>query len=431
MLSLKNNFLPGANQTGWSLRITFWGAIPVGILLFSYIVVQTAHPGLKPVGYKGLRFAKQLNSSPTGEKPQSKLWFHDRSWWGILWSQDFSSFTIHRLNDDDQTWRDTGVAVDPRPGSKCDVLWDGHYLYVASHGYFKRGNLADRESSARLYRYRYQPIEKSYRLDTGFPTMINNHISESLVIDKDSTGQLWVTWPFQGHIMMNRSLDEDRSWGEPFFLPAQKDELDPETIASLVAFDGNVGVMWSDQLSNTVYFSIHPDSAPDQQWLNREIALHIPGKEMADDHIHLKTHRGIVWAVTKTSLTEPNDPLIVLLKRTPQGFWQHYTVGKVKDRQTRPILLIDKDNEFLYIITSAIQNHLSGVFLNKSFMHDIHFQPGPGQSLILDYYANVINNPSGSKHNIDRNTGLLILASDMQTSTYFHNYITGESLARY
>ena len=430
MLSLKNKYLPGADQTGWSLRIFLWGAIPVGFLLFSYIVVQTAHPGLQPAGYKGLRFDKQLNSSPTGEKPQNKLWFHDGSWWGILWSQN-KSFTIHRLNDDDQTWKDTGVAADPRSDSKCDVLWDGNYLYVASHCYYKRGKLADKQSSARLYRYRYQPIEKSYRLDTGFPTLINNHASESLVLDKDSTGQLWITWPFQGHIMMNRSLDDDRSWGEPFSLPAQKDELDPETIASLVAFDGNVGVMWSDQLSHTIYFSVHPDSAHDRQWQNREIALHIPGKEMADDHIHLKTYQGIVWAVTKTSLTDPNDPLIVLLKRTPQGFWQHYTIGKVEDRQTRPILLIDKDNESLYVITSAIQNHLSGVFVNKSFMHDIHFQPGPGQPFILDYYADIINNPSSSKHNIDRNTGLLVLASDMQRLTYFHNYIAGETLAHY
>ncbi|MBD3376182.1 hypothetical protein GF406_14190 [candidate division KSB1 bacterium] len=430
MLSLKHKYLPGANQTGWSLRMLLWGPIPFGMLLFSYIVVQTAHPGLHPVGYKGLKFDKQLSSSPTGEKPQSKLWFHDRSWWGLLWSQNMERFTIHRLNNDYQTWKDTGVAADPRTDSKCDVLWDGRYLYVASHCYFKRGKLADKQSGARLYRYRYHSTEKYYQLDPGFPAVINTHASESLVLDKDSTGQLWITWPFQGHIMMNRSLDDDRSWGEPFNLPAQKNELDPETISSLIAFDGNIGVMWSDQLSNTVYFSVHPDSAHDRLWQEREVALHIPGKEMADDHIHLKTHQGMVWAVTKTSLTDPKDPLIVLLKRMPQGLWQHYTVGKVEDRQTRPILLIDKDNECLYVITSAIQNHISGVFVNKSFIHDIHFQSGPGQSLIMDYDAKIINNPSSSKHNIDWNTGLLILASDMQTCTYLHNYVTGEILAQ-
>ena len=45
-----------------------------------------------------------------------------------------------------------------------------------------------------LYRFSYSSSTKTYTLDTGFPVQINNMRTETLVIDKDSTGKLWATW---------------------------------------------------------------------------------------------------------------------------------------------------------------------------------------------------------------------------------------------
>ena len=45
-------------------------------------------------------------TAPTAEKPQSKLWFHDGTWWGMLVRPSKAGggkFTIHRLDLATQT----------------------------------------------------------------------------------------------------------------------------------------------------------------------------------------------------------------------------------------------------------------------------------------------------------------------------------------
>jgi len=95
----------------------------------------TPAPGPTPIpdGYKDQSYSPV--SAPTGEKPQSKLWFNDGYWWGSLFNSGTEEFRIHRLNWATQTWTDTGVALDDRPSTRADVLWDGGAgkLYVASH----------------------------------------------------------------------------------------------------------------------------------------------------------------------------------------------------------------------------------------------------------------------------------------------------------
>ena len=45
-----------------------------------------------------------------------------------------------------------------------------------------------------MYRYSYSPTARTFTLDAGFPSLINDFSSESLTIDKDSTGTIWATW---------------------------------------------------------------------------------------------------------------------------------------------------------------------------------------------------------------------------------------------
>jgi hypothetical protein len=62
-------------------------------------------------------------SAPTGEKPQSKLWFNDGSWWESSGAspQDLRHLPVNWSTD---AWTDTGVGVDPER-SRADALWDG------------------------------------------------------------------------------------------------------------------------------------------------------------------------------------------------------------------------------------------------------------------------------------------------------------------
>ncbi len=73
------------------------------------------------------------NSTPTGEKPESKLWWNDGFWWANLCNDVAQEHHIYRLDVASQSWMDTGTVLDDHPRTKADTLWDetNQKLYVA------------------------------------------------------------------------------------------------------------------------------------------------------------------------------------------------------------------------------------------------------------------------------------------------------------
>ena len=134
---------------------------------------------------------------------------------GLKWDRSIPSYRIHQFDTDTQSWTSVGPNLDGRPRSSADVLWDGTNLYITV-----RAKLSHRDGDGpevgRIYRFSYNGI--SYTLDGGFPVQINDLRSDSLVLTKDSTGQLWVTWIEGANVMINRSLTDDFTWGTPFVL---------------------------------------------------------------------------------------------------------------------------------------------------------------------------------------------------------------------
>jgi hypothetical protein len=55
---------------------------------------------------------------PTAAKTQSKLWFNDGLWWGILFDLSSEEFHIYRYDLTEDTWKDTGILVDGRNTSR-------------------------------------------------------------------------------------------------------------------------------------------------------------------------------------------------------------------------------------------------------------------------------------------------------------------------
>ena len=103
----------------------------------------------------------------------------------MLWSPGARAHGIFRLNTANQTWVDTDTAVDPRAKSRCDCLWDGARLYIASHqqtsGTGASGHPSSSIATATCRR------RSATRVDPGFPVEIANTSTESLVIDEDSS----------------------------------------------------------------------------------------------------------------------------------------------------------------------------------------------------------------------------------------------------
>ena len=405
--------------------------IVLSFLLFSSSIMLAQSEPVE-VGYRTLDFGNHVLSEPTGEKPESKLWWNDGYWWGSLWDPDSRDYEIHRFELDDQEWISTNTTLDTRGETLADALWDGSKLYIASHFFTSDnpGTTSD-ANSAKLYRYSYNPSNKTYSQDAGFPVQINQSKSETLVLAKDSAGKLWITWTQNGDVMINCSDGNDLNWGTPFKLPAQDRDVADDDISSVIAFDGSkIGIMWSNQDRKKMHFAVHLDSDSANVWQDEETVLHEPGLgNIADDHINMATacdNSGNIYAVTKTSLgQDEDDPLTMVLHREPDGDWHDYEYGTVEYGLTRAVLLIDDENQQLYVFAASnnVSNQQDAIYYKVTDLDDINFESGLGTPFILSDDDQQVNNPTSTKQCINGQTGLLVLASDKSERTYLHNYL--------
>jgi hypothetical protein len=372
-------------------------------------------------------------SAPTAEKPQSKLWFNDGSWWGILWSRTNKDYEVYRFNWSTDTWTSSGVLVDARNRSRADVLWDGSHLFVVTHQ--KEGTTGG-DLGVKVLRYSYNANSKIYSLDAGFPVIVATGAIEAGVLDKDTTGTLWVTYTYTNggggrSVYVTHSTINDTTWTTPYVVPVSgANNLSSDDISALVAYDGRIGVMWSNQSAHTMYFASHADGAADNAW---SLNPALQGPNYADDHINLKSLQadasGKVWAAVKTSLNdvEPptsSQPLILLLILDDTGSWQRRTFGRVSDNHTRPIVLIDDENREVYVFAVAPCCSGGVIYYKQTSMDNPSFPSGVGTPFIQLSTDPVMTNPTSTKQTLNSTTGLLVEAADDHSRFYAHNKLT-------
>ncbi len=417
----------------------------ISILAFT-APAASADPG--DIGYQDQSWTGFTASvAPSGTKPESKLWFNDGLWWANMYDTASGDFHIFKLDTATQAWVNTGVLTDERPNTMSDVLWDGTKLYIASHVFQDSASTTGFQS--RLYRYSYTAATDTYTLDAGFGSSfvsINNVKMETLVIDKDSTGQLWATWtegnPKQTWVnrtVCNPTPCDDAVWGTPFQLSTSS--LDLDDISSVVAFgtagDGKIGVMWSDQdvaarVNDRMYFAWHSDGDDvDTNWTT-EVAL--SGTNSADDHINLKADSsGRVFAATKTSLGSVGATLNYLLVRTADGAWVTHRFGLYQDHHTRAIVVLDTTNNLIRMF--ATQSDTGGTIYEKTLAMSSADTVGAdfdltnlGTPRIRDASALKMNNATSTKQSVSSSTGLVVLATNKKTDVtpqikdYWHAY---------
>lgn len=380
-------------------------------------------------GLRGLSFSAPdawgQPRSPTGQKPQSKLWFNDGYWWGSLYDRSTSQYHIHRYSRSARTWQDTGTLTDSREDSRADILWDGTHLYVAS----APTSSAPGTARARVLRFSYDPASRTYALDGGFPVTIAEGGMEALVLAKDTTGKLWVTYTQDEQVYVNRTLEDDLTWGEPFIVPTRGAGVTSDDISAVVAFGTKIGVMWSNQRDGAFYFATHRDGEPDDAWKS---GLAVKRPNIADDHLSLKVGPdGRVYAAVKTSLDEAQDkdldaPLVLLLTRGHDGSWGSQVVSRVRDGQTRPIVQIDEASRSLYVFATAPCCEGGAIYYKKANLKDTFFRKGPGVPFIQSTTDAYIDDAVSTKQNIVGGMGLVVLASDLNSGYYLHNSFESE-----
>ncbi|MEA5456674.1 PKD domain-containing protein [Sinomonas sp. JGH33] len=415
-----------------------------GVLGLSGIAQAATTYGIPSFTYSG------VSNPPTSDKPQSKLWWNDGSWWADLWASG-SGWHIYRLDRGTETWVDTGVLNDPRGSTLADVLWDGSHLYIASHVVTVSTNEAPVAAvpgdPALLYRYSYS--NGTYTLDSGFPAAISNNSSESMTIDEDSTGAIWATWTqvsgnstsgFTNTVYANYSAPGGAGWATPFVLPVSNPNPSPDDISGIVAFGKNkLGVMWSDQLAGTVWWAWRTDGTnptASSSW-NFQPALKGQNQALADDHLNLKQLQadsaGRVFAAVKTSLNDTSsDPtlpqLLLLVFRPGTGAFTSSVISTTGDCVTRPQIVLDTTNNLVHEFQTAPSTSVTGcpfsgvagsIYEKTASMDNPVFGSGRGTPVIQDGSSANMNNVTTTKQSVNSSTGIVALASDNVAKRYW------------
>src|SRR2546426_6625740 len=116
----------------------------------------------RPIPALGAGFA-MFSTVPygTGEKPQSKLWYHDGFYWCIV--QGPNGVAFYQLVNG--TWQRGAFAnAVLQPSGNADVKWNGTNLFVCV---FSPGG-------PNLFKYTYAPATRAWELVTGFPVALPN-----------------------------------------------------------------------------------------------------------------------------------------------------------------------------------------------------------------------------------------------------------------
>jgi PKD repeat protein len=384
-----------------------------------------AAPASADTGYRDFSFGS--SGALTGNK-ESKLWYTaGGQWWSILTVSGGGPFHIFKLDRTSHTWSDTGIPVDPSSTTRPDVLFDAasNRLYVGSHTYTASNKAG---TTSRLYRFDFNGTTYT---PVGSPTTINSWATETMTIDKDSTGQIWATWHQATSIYVNHTVGNDSTWGTPYAIPGASTNEATDDISSIVHFGSNIGVMYSNQTDTKTYFAVHPDGGPDSTagW---SVGV-VPTGYKADDHFSLRAlPDGTVYAATKTSDNSSSVPTLVLMKRSPAGTWTGPAVfGTYKDSQTRPMIELDPANGLVHMFATGPNAALNtsgqagGVITQKdSSLGAIGFAPGPGTAVIKDDDSARVNDVTGTKQNVTSTSGMVIEASDKDLDQYWHNELS-------
>ena len=398
----------------------------------------SADPASGVVGWPGASYSGH-KIEPTQTKAQSKLWFNDGSWWGAHYTSG-AGWQVKKWDRATHTWSGASTVIDDRFNTLVDTLWVGDKLYIASHVLIESTNEnptgSQANQQARLYRLSYS--NGQYTLDPGFPTVIGNYSTESLTIDRDSQGRIWAAWTqtsssggWHSVVYTNVSTSSGGSWGTPFVVPVADPVASADDIAAVVAFQGKVGIMWSDQKDGRIVWATHADTdAPDTGWSTQNV---LSGTNLADDHLNLKSlqdgENGYIVGVSKSGLTGGNNSQLYLhVYRMSTQTFTTVPVASTSDCATRPQVLVDSTENQVHVAYTATSSTISGcpysgvsgsIWLKSSPLESPGFAPGRGMLIMEDPGSATINDVATTKQPVDSTTGLLWVASQRSPERYW------------
>lgn len=381
-------------------------ALCIFLILFSCQnkIDHESHNLMKPVF--------QLDyANPTKDKPQSKLWYSDGSYWAILPKSDGPSL----WQRDDHGWiehENVNKTLSGIPG-RADV-WaeDGEITAVG----------VDKDSLVVFRLIRDSGIKwKAKILQTLYPPALGDEI-ETATIALDDSGIYWVASDAGNKVCVWSSEDSGLQWSEPIII---EEKMTKDDICAITKIPNGIGVIWSDQEEEALYFKSHRDGQPVSEW-DSTITVQ-QGNNNADDHINtVLAADGTLWVATKSSVDSVGQPLFVLRVRRPNGQWYNFPYANLEkdNHPSRPIISAVEGDSPMILSGHTIYSHgYSGSIEfgmvdthSSQILREIATVITPDTS---DWVGkNIINDVTGAKRPYGQNQPWIVLASDGQGRVY-------------
>ncbi len=281
----------------------------------------------------------------TGEKPQSKVWRHDQTWWTVLPNQ--TGTWVWRLDGD--SWTPV-LKIADETAAKADTKEVGPVTHI----------LLKEDQSTRLASVEYVPPSNgapgTYQLWSARPDLVDIGLDrgvDTASIDVDSTGRMWLVSDAISDIRVRFADSPYSSFTQPLTIATGVSSNDISVVTALP--NHTIGVLWSNQHTQRFGFRTHVDGADPTLWSADEVpasqsALSVGGG-MADGHLNVAVASdGTLYAAVKTSYDTPGFPAIGLLVRRPSGIWD--PLYKVDNKGTRPLVLLNEPMGQLLLVYS-------------------------------------------------------------------------------
>lgn len=262
--------------------------------------------------------------NPTADKPQSKIWYSGGSWWALLprqggpslWQRTASGWEEHTA---------VTAALAGLPG-RGDVWFDSSGATA----------VLLKDHSFAIVRLRRQGATWRPKVLARWETASERPI-ETVTIARDGRRRWWVASTVSYRVLVWNSAD-GTAWSGPAVIG---DGLDKDDICDVTPIRGGVGVIWSNQAAQAVFFRVHRDTAAAGAWESVETVE--SGNRTADDHINAAlAANGTLWVATKNSVDTVGKPQQVLRLRAADGSWRNipYSILKKTEGPSRPIVVL-------------------------------------------------------------------------------------------
>ena len=336
---------------------------------------------------------------------QSKVFFHDGTWWVAASSATESEWFLWKKMG--TTWIKT-ISLGTPGSIRPDCLIDSpnNKLYVLSA-----------QSSAKFLRLTYNPEDGTWGLDPGFPVTLTGFSypgEHPSVIARAKNGDLWALGPRAGVLMARRSSNGGQTWSADIKI---KTITVSGALCDVVTFTSNgqnyIGVGYAENTdpATSYGFLMHKDGDPDNVWTDETSQIVKPVNTQSDDHIAMMiSATNEIFMVIKTKPGGAGATGVNLYKRATNGGWSSFPVFK-GSAETRPAVAIDETNNELYIFTTLLNTPRYGRYKKCLIGDEAALATAPVKTFFQNA-SDDFHNVSAPPHRVNYCTGLMIAAEN-------------------